>query len=197
MINDFDIDINNYIENILTFFGFWKYSCPCCGSKNSLIRHAKYERYICLFENNVFVCHMITILRLKCKSCGTTHAILPADVIPYKIFSFTCIRICLTGYFIQEMSGPEISLLYRLSVQMVYLFINEYLDEQASCINFLRASDLDIPKKSCSDPGMVLMLINAHFSGSVFLRSYFMHTRQVFLMRRRHGPLSKALWVGG
>jgi hypothetical protein len=196
MIIDFDVDIKNYIENILTFWGFWKYLCPSCGSKNSLIRHAKYERYIYLFENSVFVCHMIVILRLKCKSCGTTHAILPADVIPYKIFSFTCIRICLTGYFIREMSGPEISLMYRLSVQMVYLFKKEYLDEQASCINFLRASDLDIPEKPCSDPKNILLFVNTHFPGPDFLRSYFMHTRQVFLMHRKHDPLSKALWVG-
>ena len=197
MIIDFDVDINNYIENILNFFGFWKYLCPCCGSRNSLIRHAKYERYICLFENNVFVCHTITVLRLKCKSCNTTHAILPADVIPFKIFSFTCIRICLTGYFTQGMSGPKISLMYKISVQMVYLFIKEYHDEQSSCVNFLRANDLEISKETSKDPKNILLFVNTHFPEPDFLRLYFMHTRHVFLMRRRHNPLSKALWVGG
>jgi uncharacterized protein DUF6431 len=197
MIIDFDVDIKNYIENILNFFGFWKYVCPCCGSINSLVRHAKYERYICLFENNVFVCRTIIILRLKCKSCNTTHAILPIDVIPYKIFSFTCIRICLTGYFIEEMSGPEISFMYRISVQMVYLFIKEYRDEQAACINFLRANALEISKETSKDPKNILLFVNTHFPEPDFLRLYFMHTRQVFLMRRRHNPLSKTLWVGG
>jgi hypothetical protein len=95
------------------------------------------------------------------------------------------------------MSGPEISLMYRLSVQMVYLFKKEYLDEQASCINFLRANSLDMPNKPCTDPGKILMLINVHFPGPDFLRSYFMHTRHVFLMHRRHDLLSRALWVGG
>lgn len=137
--------------------------CPCCGSKNSLTRHAKYERYICLFENNVFVCHTITILRLKCKSCNTTHAILPVNVIPYKIFSFTIIRICLTKYFIEGMSGPEISLMYKISVQMVYLFIKEYRDEQASCINFLRANNIEIPKETSKDPKNVMSFLNNHF----------------------------------
>ena len=197
MIIDFDVDINNYIENILNFFGFWKYSCPCCGSTNSLIRHAKYDRYLCLFENNVFVCHTITILRLKCNSCNTTHAIIPAGVIPFKIFSFDCIRICLTSYFIQGKSGPEISLMYSISVQMIYLFIKDYLDEQASCMNFFKTNNLLVTKELHKDPGSILMFINTHFPQTDFLRLYFVHTRQVFLMRRRHNPLSKALWVGG
>ena len=58
-------------------------SCQCRGS---LIRHGFYSRTLkCLagtFE--------LRILRVKCTRCGKTHALLPAELVPYSQVSLSC-----------------------------------------------------------------------------------------------------------
>lgn len=50
-----------------------------CGHKYCLVKHGYYKRKLKLgFETIV-----LSILRVKCKSCGKTHAILPDNIVPY------------------------------------------------------------------------------------------------------------------
>ena len=58
---------------------------PC--HSNGLIIHAYYDRHVDIFDRN----HTIRILRLKCPSCNSTHAVLIEDTVPYSIVSFDII----------------------------------------------------------------------------------------------------------
>ena len=58
---------------------------PC--HSNGLIIHAYYDRHVDIFDRN----HTTRILRLKCPSCNSTHAVLIEDTIPYSIVSFDII----------------------------------------------------------------------------------------------------------
>ena len=60
--------------------------CPNCHS-NGLIIHTYYDRHVDIVDRN----HTIRILRLKCPSCNSTHAVLIEDVVPYSIVSFDII----------------------------------------------------------------------------------------------------------
>ena len=60
--------------------------CCSCGSHGSLIKHAYYTRHL-KFENHSCT---LCILRVKCKSCGKTHAILPSLCVPYSQLSLSC-----------------------------------------------------------------------------------------------------------
>lgn len=61
--------------------------CPNCKS-SKLIRWGKYERNVIGYgKNNELQSEVITIQRVKCKSCGKTHALLPLGIIPYKQFA--------------------------------------------------------------------------------------------------------------
>lgn len=60
--------------------------CPCCNSTN-IIRWGFYERNVYFFHNNNVTSSILKIQRVKCKSCGKTHALLPFGIIPYKQFS--------------------------------------------------------------------------------------------------------------
>lgn len=54
--------------------------CVCsCGAHGRFYKHGYYVRSVKNPNNKV----QIAILRLKCKSCGKTHAILHPDLIPY------------------------------------------------------------------------------------------------------------------
>ncbi|TYQ16375.1 UNVERIFIED_CONTAM: hypothetical protein Cloal_2908 [Acetivibrio alkalicellulosi] len=91
MIIDFEANFNNYEEKILNNYKIFNYTCPVCGAKHSLSRHAKYKRYTCILYKNTICFDTIEILRLKCSSCGKTHAILPSNIIPYCVYSYSCI----------------------------------------------------------------------------------------------------------
>lgn len=58
--------------------------CPGCKGTN-LIRHSKYSRNIYYIDNNEIRHVKMAITRVKCKTCGTTHALLPICIIPYKL----------------------------------------------------------------------------------------------------------------
>ena len=65
---------NKFIENI----DFHKLSCSC-EMFGQFIKHAYYDRHIKTPEGII----TITILRVRCKCCGKTHAIFPECIIPY------------------------------------------------------------------------------------------------------------------
>ena len=52
-----------------------------------------YSRYVDFFKRS----HKITIQRLRCPECGSTHAVLIEDMIPYSIASYDLIVDVLTG----------------------------------------------------------------------------------------------------
>lgn len=68
--------------------------CPKCKSTH-LISHGYYKRNLIYEYNHMHIKTIVTIKRVKCKSCGLTHALLPIDIIPYKITSFKVIIKCL------------------------------------------------------------------------------------------------------
>ena len=59
-------------------------TCPNCNHTGNFVHHGSYERYIQVdIENKV----IIIVIRVKCKFCNKTHALMPVAVIPYSKFS--------------------------------------------------------------------------------------------------------------
>lgn len=67
-------------QNILNFGNL---ECPCCHS-NEYILWGSYERGVIYFVNNSIHSETIIIKRIRCKSCNSTHALLPFGITPYK-----------------------------------------------------------------------------------------------------------------
>lgn len=195
MIIDFKVCCNCYKEKILDFFGFWKYCCPACSAKNSLTRHAVYERNICYLDDSEFICTRITILRLICASCGTTHAVLPSDTIPFCYYSVTCVIKFLSEFLIEKNSIPTIADKFNIVESTVRIYLLKYLLSLISCIVFLRVFLL-IQLDNKASPTEVLKIIKSSFSIETFQKEYFIHTRQLFLMTRRRNILSNSLHIG-
>lgn len=195
MIIDSVVTCNGYKEKILDFYGFWKYICPNCHAKNSFIRHAKYLRWICFLNNDEFEEMSLEVLRLYCKSCKTTHAILPAGTIPYCFYSGTCVLIVLKKYFVEESNSLNIANKFNISQQLIYHLIIKYLSCLDSCINFLRAF-LQIDIAYNCNKSRPLFIIDANFIDLDFLKKYFYHTDKIFSMTRRRNILSNKLHIG-
>lgn len=76
----------NKYKKIIKSLNFNELTCPGCDFKG-LVVHAYYDRYIDIFDRS----HKVKILRLRCPSCGSTHAVLVEDMIPYSIASYNLI----------------------------------------------------------------------------------------------------------
>jgi len=68
-----------------------KICCPVCRACASMRRHGKYQRHYVYLSDGIVIDALITIVRLRCASCGTTHALLPLGAIPYSAYSIRLI----------------------------------------------------------------------------------------------------------
>lgn len=79
----------NFNKNTKEYFkyidshDFTNHSCPSCGAVGSLRKHGYYKRKIKI-NGNILT---FLVLRVKCKHCGKTHAVLPPFVVPYLLTS--------------------------------------------------------------------------------------------------------------
>lgn len=88
MIIEFQVFSKDYNEKILNLSNTFEYTCPKCGARERFHRHGTYFRHITYLSiDGCIVSEPIEILRLKCISCESTHAILPSDIIPFQVYS--------------------------------------------------------------------------------------------------------------
>lgn len=71
----------------------WKMPCSC-NHRDCLIRHAYYTRKL----KTIYGIIELRILRVKCKFCGKTHAILPETIVPYSQIPVDIQQIIITNH---------------------------------------------------------------------------------------------------
>lgn len=108
--------INSFIKNITKYFDLGKeiyippiYGCKFCGYEGMLHRHGYYSRNVI----TKYYIKRIDILRVKCPSCGKTHAVLPSFLIPYYQYSLDFIFECLYLSFVMKDSYSKIANLFN------------------------------------------------------------------------------------
>lgn len=57
--------------------------CPRCGCRGNYSPHGRYRRHLV----SVGAARSVEVRRVRCMSCGATHAIIPEDVVPYRAYS--------------------------------------------------------------------------------------------------------------
>ncbi len=193
MIIDFKYNFNTYEEKILNNYSKFKYTSPCCGAKHSLTRHAYYCRHIIYIENGSLKINELKILRVKCSSCNTTHAILPNDVIPYSIYSFTfTFQVLYLYYNKNKLKNKDILNKYRISHQVLYHLISKFIYFLQECILFLRTLNC-----FTQDPLEILEAIKyQHYHVENFLYSYFFNNRKFFLMKKYQNTIPYKIKIG-
>lgn len=87
MIIDFTTDSLHY-EQVTERKQYIHYQCPVCRQKNTLKRHGFYKRNLVLWLEQKEE-KLLSILRVRCTNCRCTHAVLPRDAVPYKVYSIS------------------------------------------------------------------------------------------------------------
>ena len=71
--------------------------CPYCGAKSNMKPHDSYSRYMVTLKGDKPVTESLCVPRVKCTSCGHTHALLPEMLIPYSSYSLRFVLSVLNG----------------------------------------------------------------------------------------------------
>ena len=129
MILDFSHDADTYHE-LLSYYGKWSYTCPVCNTVGEWQRHGTYLRYLLVSEENDYnnyndykwKIHHMRILRLRCKSCQHTHAILVKDMIPFVNYSIRSI-VKMFCYKISKQNVAEAEQNGWISHQQFYRYV--------------------------------------------------------------------------
>jgi hypothetical protein len=120
--NDLDV-FNTFIANIDTS----KLVCSNCGAKHSLVFWANYKRHLLTYHNGKVIDNIVSIPRFKCKSCPTTHAIIPPVLIPYKSYSFSFVVSMIYDYVTKKFKSVEVlSEHYDVSLRTFYRILNNF-----------------------------------------------------------------------
>lgn len=109
----------------------WKNeTCPWCGSKGSCVFHDTYTRSMTDFMHGKTIYGEACVIRLRCTSCGHTHAILPDVIIPYSVYGLFFILRVLAEYFLHLRTVEGLCARFGISVSMLYRWRGLFLSHK-------------------------------------------------------------------
>ena len=124
-------------------------ACPVCGSKGNCVPHGSYKRVLIDVEHGKVSYGSVEIKRVRCKSCGHTHAILPDYIVPYATYSLLFILRVLAAHILGSETVEQLCRRYGISPSMLYewealfqthkkLWLGVLEDQETSSAEFIR-----------------------------------------------------------
>lgn len=126
-------------------------TCPVCKSAGNLRIHCYYKRYLTDFIGDKTVRREISVLRLSCDSCGSTHAILPDIIIPYCSYSLFFILRVLAEYFLHLRTIEQLCERFSITSKQFYKWLSLWKKHKEQWLGFLENLEL-------SDKGFLFSL---------------------------------------
>lgn len=114
--------------------------CPSCGAHGKCLVHGHYQRWIIDFEGGKPHQEQVTITRVKCSSCGHTHALIPDLFIPYGQYSLTFVLHVLCQYFDHQKTA-DICARFMITVSMLYRWIELFRSHRQEWLGVTDSSD--------------------------------------------------------
>lgn len=137
------ISYNNFLQDI----EMHQLSCSC-GLSGCLIKHGYYSRYIKTSYGNI----PLSILRVKCKHCGKTHAIFPVLIVPYSNILLNTHLSIITTYISKSSFEPIMMDNEYIDESNIKYIIRQFLrhwKERIAAFRFSVFDSLDILSKQC------------------------------------------------
>lgn len=95
-------------------------ACPGCGCRGKWAGHGWYERSLIDYKEGKTVYARIRVKRVRCESCGYTHAVLPDYIVPYSTYSLFFILRVLAEHFLKRETVERICRRYSITASMLY-----------------------------------------------------------------------------
>jgi hypothetical protein len=177
--NNDDYEIyRSYTDNALSN----SVSCPffSCHAKENFHDDGCYTRVLVCYTNSRVERYEITIPRVKCNSCGHSHALLAPVIIPYSPFSFHFVISLLYDY-ITHKSNTVAALCqkYDISVSTLYRIFHRFTSDRKLMLGMMEAAVTGAHE-------LLSILADKSFTGQVdqMLHDFFRRNRTSFLQAR-------------
>ena len=89
--------------------------------------YGSYQRYVMYFSEGELVYVPTDLKRVMCQSCGGTHAVMPGDMIPYKLLSLHVAVLFIAACIVEETPVLRVAVEYGVSFQIVNSYLNVFL----------------------------------------------------------------------
>lgn len=147
-----------------------KERCPVCGSHGCCSEHESYSRTVVDFVSGEVCSRRIWVTRVRCSSCGHTHAILFDPVIPYMRYSLLFVLRVLYAHFCQGHSLSSIYDSFGICARTFYRWVKIFECHCSEWLGRLRMAE-------CGAGGALKALLEqdpyADFAAAFFRRTNF------------------------
>ena len=126
MIYDFSKRCKTYDADSYKRADFSETRCPKCHAVGRFKLHGSYHRHVLYFVKLLLTYEFIKIKRIKCLSCKTTHAVMPGDIIPYKLLSLFVVLFILNLFYVDRTPVLKIAAAWDFSFQFIYSALSAF-----------------------------------------------------------------------
>lgn len=162
-------------------------TCPLCGSSGNCRIHAYYGRSIIDYSSGRRTVSDLCILRVRCDSCGHTHAILPDLIIPYSRYSLLFILQVLAEYFTRRCSVDALCEKFNLSREQIYQWLKLFRSHKQEWLGVLKDAEI-------SEQTFLHQLYQSSYSS--FSEQFIRRTAFSFLQSHKNPCVSEAETAG-
>jgi len=179
MIFDFSHTCKTYDKDFYSKPHFVNTRCPKCPAIGRFNLHGSYSRHVLYLEKYELVYKLIEIRRVKCQSCKTTHAVMPGDLIPYRLLSLYAVIFILVSFYIGKKPVLRLAGKLNFSFQFIYSVLGAFLMHVNSIHQHFRET---VPESvpSAPWPEETLALIRKPYLG--FQSGYLLSNRRPCFM---------------
>ena len=170
MVYDFNQTCKTYDKTFYTRAYFEFTPCPACPAVGRFSLHGSYERNIIYFDDGEIVCRLMEIKRVKCASCKATHAVMPGDIIPYKILSLFVFVHILVSFFLEKASVLKMAGAWDFSFQFIYSVIHAFHRHANNIRQYIREVSCELAPSAIDACGILDFITNK--SGAGFQAGY-------------------------
>ena len=156
--------------------------CPACGSRGNCVPHGGYKRSLIDMEHGKVTYGSVEIKRVRCKSCGHTHALLPDYIVPYAAYSLLFILRVLCTYFLGRETVEQLCQRYEISPSMLYEWKALFREHKGLWLGALKDAET-----AAAD--FIRRLLNLPSYSLDFSRPFYGKTAFSFLQRHKNAAL--------
>jgi hypothetical protein len=115
-----------------------EYRCPNSCQNEKMCKDGGYERKLVNYEQGKVVTYSIQIACVKCSECRHSHALLPADVVPYTSFNIRFMICVVRDYLVHKFQTVEaLCQNYDISISTFYRLLHRYMEDNEKMIALL------------------------------------------------------------
>ncbi|NCB26167.1 MAG: hypothetical protein EOM62_11945 [Bacteroidia bacterium] len=158
-------------------------------------RHGAYRRYLLALESGELKWILTPVTRAACRSCATTHALLPVDVVAYCQYSLDVLMFLFCQIIFNGVSVPRVAENCQLPVWSVYLVLRRY----EVCLSRIGLVLFELGYEPVNHQSFTalecLEEIQRHRL-NCFLHRYWQHNRRYLWQTRFHNRASPPVRMG-